>query len=98
MVVIEEEFTNKHFRKLTIKTQSTTVYKKDVYCNIPTEELEKGELIISEKMSDSLISVYRLEIKNGTTGIVLCVDSDCKLIDVLAIDENPNSLENTVCR
>ncbi|MEB3756249.1 MAG: hypothetical protein GSR79_05260 [Desulfurococcales archaeon] len=97
MVVIEEEFIDKHFRKIIIRTELENILKKDVYCNLPKSKAEKGNLILSEKMTGSVIEIFLLEINENIKGLALCVNNDCKLIDVLAKDKKIDHLEGFNC-
>ncbi|MCE4606439.1 MAG: hypothetical protein F7B59_03810 [Desulfurococcales archaeon] len=97
MVVIEEEFIDKHFREIIIKAGEESILKKDVYCDLPKSKAERGSLIFTEKMTGSSIEVFLLELSGNITGLVLCVNNDCKLIDVLARDGRPDCLENFKC-
>ncbi|MCE4615246.1 MAG: hypothetical protein F7B60_06950 [Desulfurococcales archaeon] len=98
MVVVEEEFVNKHTRKIIIKTDAGNILKKDVYCSITKSEAEKGEHILSEEMSGSSVDLYDIEINENTMGLVLCVNNDCKMIDVLIENESFEDLEGFDCR
>jgi len=97
MVVVEEEFIEKYYRLLTIKEGDSTIVKRDVYCDVDLSSLDDKSLLFEEEMSGSKISVYMAGLKNGLKGVVLCVDGDCKLIDLLGVNVSKGDLRDYAC-
>ncbi|MEB3772906.1 MAG: hypothetical protein GSR82_04410 [Desulfurococcales archaeon] len=98
MVVVEEEFIEKYYRLLTIKEDGSTIVKRDVYCDVDLSTLDDKSLLFEEAMSDSKIAVYMAGFKDGLKGVILCVDGDCKLIDLLGVNVSKDDLRDHACR
>jgi hypothetical protein len=98
LVVVEEEFVEKYYRLLTIKNDDSTIVKRDVYCDIDLSSIEDKSLLFEESMSNSNISLYTADLGDGLKGIVLCVDQNCKLIDLLGINASKDNVLNYECR
>ena len=98
MVVVEEEFIEKYYRLLTIRENGSSTVKRDVYCDVNLSSLDNKSLLFEEEMSGSKISVYMAGFKDGLKGIILCVDEDCKLIDLLGVNVSKDDLRDHACR
>lgn len=98
MVVVEEEFIEKYYRLLTIRENGSSTVKRDVYCDVNLLSLDNKSLLFEEEMSGSKIAVYMAGFKDGLKGIILCVDEDCKLIDLLGVNVSKDDLRDHACR
>jgi len=93
---VEEEFIEEHFRKLRITDGSSRVVKVDVFCKPRGfNRLEEDPVYVSV-LGGRQVSVFRVSLGEGVEGIVICVEDDCKLVDLILFGSNSIDLHG-VC-